>query len=80
MLFRHRSLGTGPKFSSWIWLGPYEVILEEHPRYVLKCTGVRRTRNAVHARRLIRSHMRQGADGGDDINYAPAAIENETQN
>ena len=63
-----------------MWLGPYEVILEEHPRYMLKSTGSRRTRNAVHAGPLTRLHMRQGADSGDDINYAPAAIEHEFRN
>ena len=45
-----------------MWQGPYEMIMEEHPRYQLKGIGGRRTRRAVHVRRLLRFYMREGAE------------------
>ena len=80
VLLRRGSRGLVRNYPHGCGKIPTKMIWEEHPRYMLKRTGNRRTRNAVHARRLTRSHLRQGVDGGDDINYAPAVIEHQTRN
>ncbi len=55
VLMRREEQPKGPKIWARMWLGPYTIKAESHPRYHLESEGGKSTRNPAHVRRLRKS-------------------------